>query len=445
MSRGNSPIVVENREALQDAIQSHHARVAVIGLGYVGLPMAIAFAEAGFMVYGIDTSRERCNDLAEGQSYIVGVTNDEIINLTQSGRFQATSDFDCLSIADIILICVPTPLRKSKDPDLSYILAASEATARHIRPGQLIVLESTTYPGTTEEVLLPLFEKPYMTVGEDFFLAFSPERVDPGNPNFNVRNITKLVGGVTEECAELAAAFYRQIVSEVVIASNTRVAEAAKLLENTFRSVNIGLVNEMAIICKHLEIDVWEVIAAASTKPFAFMPHYPGPGLGGHCIPLDPHYLSWKARLAGYEPRFISLATEVNTAMPRYVVNLITEALNDQSRGMRGSQVLLLGVAYKRNVNDLRESPALDIFEILLKRGARINYCDPYIPEVRLDNQLFCGRTVTPELLQQSDCVVILTDHSDFDYELIVKHSKVVVDTRNASRNFAHQGNVHFL
>ncbi len=441
----NQEIASEYALRLQAALQARTARLAVIGLGYVGLPMAIEFAHAGFPVVGIDVDPDRCEAIGQGRSYLEDLSSEALRAELDSGRFRACSDPAALTEADVILICVPTPLRKSKDPDLTAILAAGEAMAAHLRTGQLIVLESTTYPGTTEEVLLPMFTRTGLNVGEEFFLAFSPERVDPGNPQFSVRNITKLVGGVTPICTELAAELYRQMVSKVVPVSNTRVAEAAKLLENTFRSVNIGLVNEMSLICRHLGVDVWEVIDAAATKPFGFMPHYPGPGIGGHCIPLDPHYLSWKARLSGYEPRFISLASEINGSMPRYVIDLITEGLNDQSLCLRGSRVLLLGVAYKPNVGDIRESPALEILHLLDQRGARVRYSDPYVPTLAAGEHLLANQPLTPELLRESDCVVIVTSHRDFDYEMVVRESRLVVDTRNATRPFAHLGNVRAL
>ena len=326
-----------NLASLKDAFKNRTARLGVVGLGYVGLPMAVEFAQAGFHVIGIEIDRERCEALAKGESYITDLPGEQLRAAVESGRFRPSSDLEVLAEVDAVIICVPTPLRKSKDPDLTAILAAGKAVAAQLRRGQLVVLESTTYPGTTEEILLPMLESNGLKVGEDFFLAFSPERVDPGNASFGVRNITKLVGGVTPACVALAAELYRQLVTEVVEVSNPRVAEAAKLLENTFRSVNIGLVNEMALVCRHLGIDVWEVIDAAATKPFGFMPHYPGPGIGGHCIPLDRHYLSWKARLHGYEPRFISLASEINSSMPHHVVDLVTDGLNDQSRAVRGS------------------------------------------------------------------------------------------------------------
>jgi len=426
-------------------LRDRTAKLAVVGLGYVGLPMAIEFARAGFSVTGLENDPQRCEMLHDGCSYIADIADEELRAEVRSGRFRATTDPAALGEADAVIICVPTPLRKSKDPDLTYILAATDAMTAQLRPGQLIVLESTTYPGTTEEILLPRFAEKGLKVGSDFFLAFSPERVDPGNPNFSVRNITKLVGGVTPACTQVAAELYRQMVGTVVQVDNPRVAEAAKLLENTFRSVNIGLVNEMALVCRHLGVDVWQVIEAAATKPFGFMAHYPGPGIGGHCIPLDPHYLSWKARLSGYEPRFIALASEINGSMPRYVVELVTESLNDQSKAVRGSRVLLLGVAYKPNVGDFRESPALEIIEMLHERGAHVSYCDPYVPGLSIGEHELRNEELTAELLRSADSVVVLTHHRDFDYDLVVRESRQVIDTRNATRPFARPGTVRYL
>jgi len=445
MTPPNTPIELTSRNRLQTLLSARTARVAVIGLGYVGLPMAVAFARSGFPVVGIDVDPERCEALTSGRSYIEDLQDAELRTALQSGRLRASTDPDVLAEADVVLICVPTPLRKSKDPDMSAILAAGQAVAAHLRPGQLIVLESTTYPGTTEEILLPMFEARDLIVGEQFFLAFSPERIDPGNAHFSVHNITKLVGGVTATCTQLAAELYRQIVHQVIPLSGTRVAEAAKLLENTFRSVNIALANEMAVSCRHLGVDVWEVIEAAATKPFGFMAHYPGPGIGGHCIPLDPHYLSWKARLSGYEPRFISLASEINGSMPHFVVRMVSEALNDQSRCLRGSRVHLLGVAYKPNVSDFRESPALEIIHLLEQRGARLSYSDPYVPQVAVGSLLLSNQPLTASLMEESDCVVVVTHHRDFDYEMVVRESSLVVDTRNVTRPYADQGNVYFL
>lgn len=427
------------------ALQDRNARLGVIGMGYVGLPMALEFARVGFDVVGIDVDPDRCEALSSGRSYIDDVSSQELTDVVKTGKFYATADSSVLATCDAILICVPTPLSKSKDPDLTAVLSAGKAVADHLRAGQLVILESTTYPGTTEEVLQPMFEANGLTVGVDFFLAFSPERVDPGNPNFAVHNITKLVGGVTPTCSELAAALYRQMVHEVVQVSSPAVAEASKLLENTFRSVNIALANEMSIVCRHLGIDVWEVIDAAATKPFGFMAHYPGPGIGGHCIPLDPHYLSWKARLSGYEPRVIGLASEINSSMPHHVLDLICDGLNEQSKSVRGSRILVLGVAYKPNIADVRESPALEILHLLKSRGARVSYADPYVPSLAVGDHLMQNQEPTPESIREYDCVVVITHHRDFDYEAIVRESRLVIDTRNATRKHAHLGNVRFL
>lgn len=430
---------------LQVMIQSATARIVVIGLGYVGLPMSLEFVRAGFRVVGIDLDQERCDALALGKSYIEDISDVELGGALRSGRFQASSCMDALAEADAIFICVPTPLRKSKDPDLSAILAATQAVATHLRHGQIVILESTTYPGTTEEVLLPMLSAGGLRVGHDFFLAFSPERVDPGNAQFSVRDITKLVGACTPAGTRVATELYLKIVSNVVAVSGPRVAEAAKLLENTFRSVNIAMANEMSLVCRHLGVDVWEVIDAAATKPFGFMAHYPGPGIGGHCIPLDPHYLSWKARLSGYEPRFISLASEINASMPGHVVDRITEGLNESCHSVRGSHILLLGMAYKPNVSDIRESPALEVLEALHHRGARVSYSDPHVPDVVQGDLRLSHQPLTPELVREADCVVVLTHHRDFDYDMVVREAVIVMDTRNATRPFAHLGNVRFL
>ncbi|HET6266344.1 MAG TPA: nucleotide sugar dehydrogenase [Acidobacteriota bacterium] len=416
---------------LRNKIEKRQAKVALIGLGYVGLPMAVAFAQAGFPVLGIDNDTERVKNLQAGHSYILDV-HDESLAAVKS-NFKAGSDFAVLHEADVVIICVPTPLRKTKDPDLSYILSATSQVARHLHNGQLIILESTTYPGTTDEIILPELRKTGLRAGVDFYLAFSPERTDPGNTKFNIRNTPKIVGGVSQESGELASQLYSAIVETVVTVSSAKTAEMVKLLENTFRAINIGMVNEMAIMCEKLGIDTWEVINAAATKPFGFMPFYPGPGLGGHCIPVDPHYLSWKLKTLNYAARFIELAGEINSSMPAYVVQKISDALNDDHKSVRGSQIFILGAAYKRDSNDVRESPALDICKLLLAKGAHVSYHDPYVSEVRLDGVPIQRVKLDPAGLKAMDCVVIVTDHSAYDWQLIVDHSRLVMDTRNAT------------
>jgi UDP-N-acetyl-D-glucosamine dehydrogenase len=404
----------------------------VIGLGYVGLPLAVEFAHAGFRVTGIDIDEGRVRQLQRGSSYIPDVPTADVKALVRAGNLTATTDFSVLRRMDTVNICVPTPLSKQRDPDVSYIVSATEQVRKYLHAGMLVILESTTYPGTTDELILPQLQSTGMKVGSDFFLAFSPERVDPGNPQFTTRNIPKVVGGVTPACTEMALRLYRQRLDHVVPVSSTQVAEMVKLLENTFRSVNIGLVNELALMCKRLDIDVWEVIRAASTKPFGFMPFYPGPGLGGHCIPIDPFYLSWKARASGFEARFIELAGHVNGHMPDHVVELVAEALNRQGRAIRGSQVLVLGVAYKAEIDDVRESPSLDIMEKLHERGARIQYSDPYVPSIRFRGGLMRHVPLTASNVKKFDCVVIATAHKAIPYSKVLGWSRAVVDTRNA-------------
>jgi UDP-N-acetyl-D-glucosamine dehydrogenase len=401
----------------------------------VGLPLACEFARAGFSVRGIDVDTARAASVQGGRSHVQDVPGSELAPLVRSGALRATTDVSVLRAADAAVICVPTPLRKTRDPDISYIVAAIEAIARHLHPGMLVVLESTTYPGTTEEVLRPKMEATGLKAGRDFFLAFSPERVDPGNPRFATRNTPKIVGGVTADCGRVARALYEQAIEKVIPVSSTQAAEMVKLLENTFRSVNIGLVNEVALMCDRLRLDVWEVIDAAATKPFGFMPFYPGPGLGGHCIPIDPHYLSWKLRTLNYSARFIELASEVNGSMPQYVVTKAVDALNDRRKSVRGARVLVLGVAYKRDVGDVRESPALDIMQLLADRGADLQYNDPYSSRVSIDGgQSYRSVPLTSKALREADLVIIVTDHSDYDYDFIVGHSACVLDTRNATR-----------
>ncbi len=419
-------------QALIEKIRRREARCGVIGLGYVGLPLALEFARAGFDVTGIDLDDRKIEAITGGRSYIVDTKDEEIREQVERKRFRATSDFSVIRDLDTINICVPTPLRKTKDPDLTYVVAAVNEIKQYLRKGQLVILESTTYPGTTDEVVRPALESSGLVAGQDFALAFSPERIDPGNPRFNTKNIPKVVGGHTAACTAVARALYEQSVETVVPVSSTQVAEMVKLLENTFRSVNIGLVNEIAMMCGALDINVWEVIDAAKTKPFGFMPFYPGPGLGGHCIPIDPFYLSWKAKMNGFDARFIELAGAINEGMPRYVVEKITDALNQNRKSIRGSRIHVLGVAYKAGVNDIRESPALIVMKILADKGAVLSYSDPYIPTIREDGFELDSIELGNGYLGDVDCVVILTDHKEIDYGQVVKTASLVVDTRNA-------------
>src|SRR5436190_22996244 len=430
-----------------DLIRDKRARVGVIGLGYVGLPLATEFASKGFNATGFEVDENKVQQINAGRSYIGDVQSDVIQQAITAGHLRATTDFDHLKECDAIIICVPTPLRKTKEPDISYIMAAAEQIKQRLRQGQLVILESTTYPGTTDEVLLPMFEETGLKLDEDFLLAFSPERVDPGNPEFQTHNIPKVVGGVTADSTEAAAFLYSQIVKDVHAVSSARVAETAKLLENTFRAVNIGMANEMARLCYALNIDTWEVIRAAATKPFGFMPFYPGPGIGGHCIPLDPHYLSWKARQHGFDSRFIGLAEEVNSRMPEHVVQLVSDGLNDDRKAMNGARVLLLGVAYKRDIDDVRESPALSIIDRLRSKGCEVRYHDPFVRELRFDDtHTEGGRTpltsvaLTDEEIKLADCVVIVTNHSAVDYQRVVSLAPLVVDTRNALNGEVRKG-----
>jgi UDP-N-acetyl-D-glucosamine dehydrogenase len=419
-------------ETLAEKIRSREARVGVIGLGYVGLPLAVEFAKAGMKTVAFDIDGTKVEQIGRGVSYIGDVPGEEVKAVVASGHLRATTDFAELAGVDTIDICVPTPLRKTGDPDLSYIVSAVDEIANHLKKGQLVILESTTYPGTVEEVVRPKLEAGGLKAGRDFYLAFSPERVDPGNTQWNTRNIPKVVGGIDKASTDVAALLYEQVVDSVVPVSTTTVAEMVKLLENTFRAVNIGLANELALMCRRLGVDVWEVIDAAKSKPFGYMPFYPGPGLGGHCIPIDPFYLSWKAKQNGFESRFIELAGHINSGMLRYVVERIGDALNSQSRAINGSRVHLFGVAYKANVSDIRESPAIDIALLLEERGARLSYSDPYVP--RLSEKTIVLDSLDPEAVLQSgiDCAVIATDHRGFDYEDIARRAPVVVDTRNA-------------
>src|SRR5258708_3068960 len=422
-----------------DLIKDKRARVGVVGLGYVGLPLATEFARNGFKIIGFEVDERKAERINAGETYISEVDEWLVKESVKGRRLRATTDFANLKECDATIICVPTPLRKTKEPDVSFILAAAEEIKKHLRRGQLVILESTTYPGTTDEVLLPMFQETGLKLDEDFLLAFSPERVDPGNPEFQTHNIPKVVGGVTDDSTEVAAYLYSQIVKEVHPVSSARVAEAAKLLENTFRAVNIGMANEMARLCYALNIDTWEVIRAAATKPFGFMPFYPGPGIGGHCIPLDPHYLSWKARQHGFDSRFISLAEEVNSRMPEHVVQLVSDGLNDERKAMKGSNVLLLGVAYKKDIDDVRESPALSIIDRLRAKGAKVRYHDPFVNEVRFDDahtegggEPLASVPLTDEEIRAADCIVIVTNHTQIDYARATEQPALPVHTRNA-------------
>ncbi len=417
---------------LKEKIEARIATVAILGLGYVGLPLAMEFARAGFSVYGLDVSEEKVRSLEGGKSYVEDVDSADIATHRKSKKFIPSSDFSVLHDADAVIICVPTPLRKTQDPDVSYIVAAAEEISKYMKKRQLIVLESTTYPGTCEEVILPILTRGGKILESDFFLAFSPERVDPGNPLFHTRNIPKIIGGVTAQCTKMAALLYSKVIERVIPVSSTRAAEMIKLLENTFRSVNIGLVNEIALMCDKMGLDVWEVIDGAASKPFGFTPFYPGPGLGGHCLPIDPLYLSWKARTFGFEARFIELASSVNASMPDYVVNKVLLALNSQSRCVSGSKILILGVAYKKDVSDTRESPAIDIALGLKRMHAQVFYNDPHVLNFAVEGGAIAALAITEENLKKMDCVVIVTDHGIFDYSFIHRHAKLLVDTRNA-------------
>jgi len=422
-------------QKLKQKLESHTAEVGVIGLGYVGLPLAVEFARAGFHVTGIDVLEHKVEQLNRGVSYVQDVPTEVLAPLVASGKLTATTDFSVLETLDTVNIAVPTPLRKTKDPDMSYVVAASQQVAKYAHPGLLVILESTTYPGTTSELVLPMIEREGLKVGQEFFLCFSPERVDPGNPKFQTLNIPKVVGGTTPACTELAAMFYRQALETVVPVSSTEVAEMVKLLENTFRMINIGLVNELAMMCDRMGINVWEVIEAAATKPFGFMPFYPGPGLGGHCIPIDPFYLSWKTKQAGIEARFIDLAGYINGQMPHFAVDKVQNALNDHSKPLKGSKVHVLGVAYKRDIDDVRESPALDIIHLLKQRGATVTYSDSYVPKLHGDGLNMESQDALTSAAA-ADCVMVVTDHSDVDYAKLLEVSKLIVDTRNAFKKF---------
>jgi UDP-N-acetyl-D-glucosamine dehydrogenase len=432
-----SPNITEPRVDFEEKIRNRSAKLGVIGLGYVGLPLAVEMAGEGFRVTGIDIDGSRAESVNAGVSYVLDVPSNVLLSAVTSGTLRATQSFAALESVDTISICVPTPLRKTKDPDLSYIVAAVEAVRNHLSPGKLIVIESTTYPGTTRETVLPILEKSGLKAGEDFSLAFSPERVDPGNQTYTTRNIPKIIGGLTARCTAMATFLYQQFVDSVIPVSSSEAAEMVKLLENTFRSVNIALVNEMARMCRQFGINVWEVIDAAKTKPFGFMPFYPGPGLGGHCIPVDPNDLTWKARMNGFEPRLIEMAAIVNSQMPDFTVKRIAYALNKTKKRINGSRILALGIAYKRDVSDTRESPALEVARALIEKGATVAYSDPYVPRVALGGDTLVSVPLTQQLLQSMDCVVILTDHPAFDYSMVAAHSALVVDCRNALKDFS--------
>lgn len=425
---------------IHQKIEARTIRAGVIGLGYVGLPLMVAISKAGFSVTGIDTSSSKVKRIQQGISYVPDVPSENVAPFVERGQIQATTDYQALKDLDTVNICVPTPLRKSKDPDMSFILSAVESAAQYLHKDQLIILESTTYPGTTDEVVLPKLEATGLKVGRDFFLAFSPERIDPGNRIYTTVNTPKIVGGVTPACTQIAQRFYEEFINEVHPVSSTRTAEMVKLLENTFRSVNIGLVNEMALMCNRMNLDVWEIVDAAATKPFGFMPFYPGPGLGGHCLPVDPLHLSWKAKTYEFYARFIELASEINSSMPEYVLEKVVNALNRQRKAVNGSKVLIIGVAYKKDVGDIRESPAIDLVRLLADRGGEILYHDPYVPEFHegstgdyLPNR-YVSQELTVELIRHVDCVAIMTDHSNIDYNWLVKYAHVVVDSRNATK-----------
>lgn len=425
--------MTDSKQLIIKRLQNRTAKVGILGLGYVGLPLAVVFAEAGYTVTGIDPDQRKVDSLKNKVSHIQDVSSEQVARLVSSGKLSATTDFSALMEMDAVSICVPTPLRKTGDPDLSYILSATEELAKYMHPDMVVVLESTTYPGTTREILLPkLSEESGLTPGENFFLAFSPERVDPGRKDWTTLNTPKVIGGITPACSEVAGIWYAQALQSVVPVSSAEVAEMAKLLENTFRMINIGLVNEMAIMCNRLGVDVWEVIDAAATKPFGFMKFTPGPGLGGHCIPIDPLYLSWRLRSLNYTARFIELASEINTGMPRYVVNLAQDALNEHQKSLKGSRILVLGAAYKPDIDDVRESPALDVIGLLIQKGALVEYHDPFIPSLRHDGWNLNSVSDLMKAVDQADCVVVITNHSSYDYNVILEKARLIVDTRNA-------------
>ncbi len=429
-------------QRLKTKIEKHQAHLAIVGLGYVGLPLAVEFAKAGFTVTGIDLDKRKIKALSKRQSYILDVPTRELAPLIQKKRFQATSNYDVLKKVDAVIVCVPTPLNRAKDPDMSFILSVKDQLKKHIHPGMLVILESTTYPGTTDEVVRPELESSSRKVGRDFFLCFSPERIDPSNPNFKTPDITKVVGGTTPFCTELGTLLYSQVVRQVHSVTTTRVAEMTKLIENTFRIVNIGLVNELAIISNRLGIDVWEAIDAASTKPFGYMPFYPGPGIGGHCIGIDPIYLSWKARVHGGEAKFIDLASRTNGGLPEYVVKRALQILNSHRKSLRGSRVLVVGLAYKKDVDDTRESPAFEILEELHKQGASLQYHDPFVPNFSYNSMHLRSVPLTKSIVKGADLVLIVTNHSQIDYKFLVKEAKLIFDTRNALKGFPRQSKI---
>lgn len=435
---------VKTSTSLLEKIETKRIRAGVIGLGYVGLPLAVEFARAGAEVFGIDLDERKTSAIEKGESYIRDVDQSMVSDLVKKKKLHATTDFSVIRDLDTVNICVPTPLRKSKDPDISYIVAATQEIAKNLHEDMLIILESTTYPGTTVEVILPMLEEKGLKVGKDFYLAFSPERVDPGNATFHTRNIPKVVGGVTDECTKLAKAFYELAIDKVVTVSSCSAAEMVKLLENTFRSVNIGLVNELCQMSAKLGVNIWEIIDAAATKPFGFMPFYPGPGLGGHCIPIDPHYLAWKARIHGFSPRFIELASEVNAQMPHFVVDKAQSVLNERKKALNGSRILILGVTYKRDVADVRESPAMEIIELLEKKQATVSFVDPFAPSFEMHDKVYRAAAAACEpgadferVLENCDLAILVTDHKSFDYKFILTHAPILLDTRNVTRNMA--------
>ncbi len=434
---------MDHRQALKSKIESGNARVGVLGLGYVGLPVVVAFSEAGFPTLGFDVSAEVVDLIGRGESHIGDIPAAAVRSVVDAGTLETTTDFGRLSDVDVVIICVPTPLSKTGDPDVSYIVSALDEIEANLTPGQLIILESTTYPGTTRDLVQPRLEASGLEAGSDFFLAFSPERVDPGNEQFHLKNTPKVVGGLTPACHDLAASIYGAVIDVVVEVSSPEAAELTKILENTFRAVNIGLVNEMAVICDRLGIDIWEVVDAASTKPYGYMRFTPGPGLGGHCIPIDPHYLAWKMRTMQYRTRFIELAAEVNAEMPRYVVSRVGEALNRARKSVNGSRVLLLGVSYKRDVGDTRESPALDILELLRELGAEVEFHDPFVPSLRHDGRTMESVELTATALANADCVVVTCDHSGVDYDMVLEEADIIVDPRNGLEGRVGRGLVY--